>query len=115
MLLTFDYTVAGKGVQYSVEVDSLYPTIDAQLLDYAIVRLRDRHDEPIARYRNLHLDVDAPLTAQSSLYIIQHPLGEAQQIAGDTFERVSPIAGRILYNTPTEPGRAGAEKTRAIW
>lgn len=114
-LLTFDYTVAGKGVQYKV-VTLEYPTIESQKLDYAILRLQDRSDFPLQDRGYLQADIEIPLTTQTSLYIIQHPLGQSQQSAGGTFERVSPTAHRILYNTPTEPGTSGAPVfNRANW
>jgi len=106
-LLTFDYTVAGQGLQYRVATLE-YPTLEAKRLDYAVLRLADRDDHPLYDRGYLHLDVDAPLTAQTSLYIIQHPLGQPQQVAGGTFKRPLPTAGRVLYKTPTEPGTSGA-------
>lgn len=106
-LFTFDYTVAGKGLQYKV-ITLEYPIIGAQILDYALLRLADRQDIPLRDRGYLQLDIDAPLTDQTSLYIIQHPLGQHQQVAGDVFKRLSPMTGRILYKTPTEPGTSGA-------
>ncbi len=114
-LLTFDYTVAGKGLQYSIAA-LMYPGIETQWLDYAVLRLSDRDDAPLRERGFLNLDIDAPLTTQTSLYIIQHPLGQPQQSAGDTYERPSVIDKRIFYNTPTEPGTSGAPVfNRANW
>ena len=106
-LFTFDFTVAGKGLQYGIAALE-YPTIETQILDYAILRLKERDDAPSHDRGYLRLDIDVPLTAQTSLYIIQHPLGQPQQVAGDTFERLSPTEGCILYKTPTEPGTSGS-------
>lgn len=106
-LLTFDYTIAGKGLQYGVTAIE-YPTVETQTLDYAVLRLVDRPAAPLRDRGYLRLDVDAPLNVQTSLYIIQHPLGHPQQGAGDSYVRPSPNAGRILYKTPTEPGTSGA-------
>lgn len=106
-LLTFDYTTAGKGIQY--KISSLeYPAFDSSPLDYALFRLEERPDFPLVGRRYLKLDVDAPLTAQTSLYIIQHPLGQPQQGAGDVFVGPSQNSGYILYKTPTEPGTSGS-------
>lgn len=106
-LVTFDYTAAGKGVQYDVTALE-HPAPEIQSLDYAILRLNDREDAPLRELGYLHLDIDAPLTTQTSLYIIQHPLGQPQQGIGDTYVRTSPVGNRILYKTPTEPGTSGA-------
>jgi hypothetical protein len=106
-LLTFDYTVAGKGLQYGISAVE-HPTAETQTLDYAVLRLTDRDDAPLSNRGYLELDVDAPLNIQTSLYIIQHPLGQPQQNAGGPFVKHSPIPDRILYKTPTEPGTSGA-------
>jgi len=107
-LLTFDYTVAGKGLQYGVAAVE-HPTAKKKKLDYAVLCLTDRDNMPLSDRGYLYLDVDAPLNAQTSLYIIQHPLGQPQQSIGDTY--VGPSPGRperILYKTPTEPGTSGS-------
>jgi hypothetical protein len=106
-LFTFDYTVKGKGLQYGVCAVE-YPASDAQSLDYAVLRLRDRDDAPLRNRGYLLLDAEAPLTAQTSLYIIQHPLGQSQQSGGGKFVRESSTPHRILYTTPTESGTSGA-------
>ncbi len=94
-LLTFDYTVAGQGLQYSI-AKLEYPTLETKNLDYAVLRLDDRNDAPLRNRGYLRLDIDTPLTAQTSLYIIQHPLGQPEQNAGGPFVRHSPTPGRIL-------------------
>ncbi|HZU69949.1 MAG TPA: serine protease [Ktedonobacteraceae bacterium] len=106
-LFTFDYTTVARGIQYGVD-RLLYPSIDTKKLDFALIRLRDREDHPLASRGYLRLDIHVPLTVQTALYIIQHPLGQEQQMSVDTFERLSPLPGRILYRTPTEPGTSGA-------
>jgi len=107
-LLTFDYTAAGEGLQYCVS-GLEYPTLDSHPLDYALLRLTDRAEMPLRDRDYLKLDPGAPLTKQSSLYIIQHPLGQPQQSIGDTYVGPSPsYPERILYKTPTEPGTSGA-------
>jgi hypothetical protein len=107
-LLTFDYTAAGEGLQYCVS-GLEYPTLDSHPLDYALLRLTDRAEMPLRDRGYLELDPGAPLTKQSSLYIIQHPLGQPQQSIGDTYVGPSPsYSERILYKTPTEPGTSGA-------
>lgn len=106
-VLRFDYTAAAKGLQYRV-AQLEFPTLEDHPLDYAILRLADRSDAPVSGWGYLRLDIDAPLNPQTALYIIQHPLGQPQQASGDTYVRPSPLVGRILYRTPTEPGTSGA-------
>ena len=105
-LLTFDFTETSHGLQYSVTLE--YPTLEELTLDYAILRVAERSDISHRQRGYLRLDADAPLTPQSSLYIIQHPLGQEQQVTGDAFVKDSTIPGRILYKTPTEPGTSGS-------
>ncbi len=114
-LLRFDYTSAGNGIEY--RISSLeHPTPETKLLDYAVLRLDDRQDRPLNDRGYLRLDLDAPLTTQTSLYIIQHPLGQPQQVAGDAFERSAPTPGGILYKAPSEFGTSGAPVlNRASW
>ncbi len=106
-LLTFDYTAAAKGLHYSV-AELIHPSPETQEFDYAILRLNDREDAPLTDRGHLQLDPHTPLTTQTSLYIIQHPLGQPQQSAGDYFAEFSATPGEILYKTPTEPGTSGA-------
>jgi len=106
VLVTFDYTVDGQGLQYQVAAVAYAPADKA--LDYAVVRLSDRAGMPLTQRGYLRVERGAPLTSESSLYIIQHPLGRPQQVAGDRFVRNSATPGRILYRTPTEPGTSGA-------
>jgi V8-like Glu-specific endopeptidase len=106
-VLTFDYTAFGNGIQY--KVDALESSqLRSHPLDYALLRLKDRTDWPLSARGYLRLDPEEPLTAQSILYIIQHPLGQLQQVAGDCFVRAIDNSERILYKTPTEPGTSGA-------
>ncbi len=114
-LVTFDYTAPAAGIQYGVQALECRASHDSSL-DYAILRLADRQDFPIDKRDYLRIGVDAPLTAGTSLYIIQHPLGRKQQLAGDLFERDGADSSRILYRTPTEPGTSGAPVlNRANW
>ncbi|NQT13335.1 MAG: trypsin-like peptidase domain-containing protein [Planctomycetes bacterium] len=106
-LVTFDYTAPATGIQYGVQALECRASHGSNL-DYAILRLVDRRDSPIHERDHLRLGVDAPLTAGSSLYIIQHPLGREQQLAGESFERDGTDPSRILYRTPTEAGTSGA-------
>lgn len=114
-LLTFDYTVAGKGLQYRIAALE-YPTLGSHRLDCSLLRLADRTDHPLDDRGYLRPDIEPPLTTQTQLYIIQHPLGQPQQGAGDSFVSHSTCIGRILYKTPTEPGTSGSPVfNRANW
>jgi hypothetical protein len=85
-------------------------------LDYAVLRLVDRVDAPLEQYGYLKLDRFAPLTIQTALSLIQHPLGQPQQFAEDIYAGPSAIPGRILYHTPAEAGTSGAPViNRANW
>jgi len=107
-VLRFDFTTYGKGLQYGVECLET-PTIETQGLDYAVLRLKDRDDQTVQRRGFLRLDADIPLNPHSTLYIIQHPLGQDQQSTGDYYVKLSPTdVNRILYKTPTEPGTSGS-------
>jgi V8-like Glu-specific endopeptidase len=107
LLITFDFTLAGKGVQYKA-ASLEYPKHGGSPMDYTLLRLVDRSDAPIKSREYLALDLDAPLTTSTQLYIVQHPLGQPQQFAGDHFVREIPETGRLFYRTPTEPGTSGA-------
>jgi len=104
-VLTFDYTLPGQGVEYRVAALECYDSN----LDYALLRLEDRSDHPLTRRGALSLDVDAPLTAQTTLYVIQHPKGQPQQNSSGRFVKYKVgQPNRILHSAPTEPGTSGA-------
>ncbi|MBD3308978.1 hypothetical protein GF339_21405 [candidate division KSB3 bacterium] len=114
-LLTFDYTADGKGLQYKI-LSLEYPTIESRTLDYALLRVENRVDLPLQERGYLGTDAESPLTTQTSLYIIQHPLGQGQQSAEGTFVDHSLTEHCIVYTTPTEPGTSGAPVlNRANW
>lgn len=114
-LMTFDYTAGGKGLQYKVK--SLeYPLLESSSLDYALLRIEDRDDMPLHEKGCLRLDMNSPLTIQTALYIIQHPLGQPQQVSGDLYVKPGIFSGTILYKTPTNPGTSGSPVfNRASW
>lgn len=115
-LLTFSYTRAGRGLEYGVE-QLEHAHRSTRGLDYALLRLRDRADYPLAQRPHLRLDLDAPITTLSDLYIIQHPGGQSQQQSAGVFvERHPADASRIRYSNRTEGGASGGPVfNRANW
>jgi len=105
-VLTFDYTVTGKGIGYQVKTLEGYDSA----LDYALVRLQDRIDYPLRKQGFLRLDVEAPLIPKTSgFYIIQHPKGQPQQVASGFYQQhLQDQKDRILHSAPTEKGTSGA-------
>jgi V8-like Glu-specific endopeptidase len=104
-VLTFDYILPGQGVEYRV---AALECSDANL-DYALLRLEDRSDHPLRKQGILHMDVNVPLTVQTTLYVIQHPKGQPQQNSAGRFIKYKiGQPSRILHSAPTEPGTSGA-------
>jgi V8-like Glu-specific endopeptidase len=104
-VLTFDYTLPGKGVEYQIAAMECY---DATL-DYALLSLEDREDYPLSNRGFLNLDVGVPLTLQTALYIIQHPKGQPQQASSGRFVKYKQgQPDRIFHSAPTEKGTSGA-------
>jgi hypothetical protein len=107
-LLTFGYTDAAQGRDYAVAALE-HAHQDASGLDYALLRLRDRTDAPLATYGLLPIELEPALTPLSELFVLQHPGGEAQQQADGTFERqVVGCPERIHYTNRTAGGASGA-------
>lgn len=103
--LTFDYLTAAQGIEYRV---SQMECFDSNL-DYALLRLEDRSDYPLATLGTIALELDAPFTAATSLYIIQHPKGQPQQQSVGSFITYRTNENTtILHSAPTEPGTSGA-------
>ncbi len=104
-VLIFDYTLPGQGVEYRVATLESYDSS----LDYALLRLEDRPDYPLGKRGVLGLDIHAPLTVQTTLYVIQHPQGQPQQNSTGRFIKYKGNqSNRILHSAPTEPGTSGA-------
>jgi hypothetical protein len=104
-LLTFDFLSTGRGLQYQIVGLEYFD----DTLDYALVRIKDRPDCPLSQWGYLILSsASAPLTTQSSLFIIQHPLGQQKQGAFGNYVQAGTDFGRIFYQTPTEHGTSGA-------
>jgi V8-like Glu-specific endopeptidase len=112
-LLTCDFLSPGRGTSYQIA------RLECQdeALDYAILRLAERTLAPTTQWGYLRLaPADLPLTLQTALFIIQHPLGQPQQGAFGKFSRQEPGSGTIYYQTPTEHGTSGAPVlNRANW
>ena len=103
-LFTFEFTTPGQGVEYGVTKLEYHDP----RLDYALLRLGNRPDNPLSYRGFLRLDQDAPLTIQTQLFVIQHPKGQPQQRSAGFYVKPSPTSGRILHNAPTEEGTSGA-------
>lgn len=103
-MLTFDYTQAGHGVEYRVSEHLCHDST----LDYSVLRLENRPDHPLEMRGFLALDVHAPFTAQTRVFIIQHPKGQPQQISAGRFARLGARPFNLLHSAPTEPGTSGA-------
>jgi hypothetical protein len=107
-LLTFRFTRAGYGLEYGI-ARLEYAHQDTAGLDYALLRLRDRADHPLAERAHLHLDLDIPMTSLSRLAILQHPGGQPQQQSAGTYVARHPTRPeRIHYSNRTEGGTSGA-------
>jgi Trypsin-like peptidase domain len=99
----FDYEQPGQAIEYRGELVACDVA-----LDYAILRLHDREDNPLARYGVLPLDADAPLTVQTQLCVIQHPRGMPQQYASGFYRgEWTGGYGRFLYDAETDNGASG--------
>lgn len=109
MLLSFNHTeINTGGKQYRVSALE-YPLNGNDQQDFAILRLEDRSTQSHRQLGYLPIELDTPFTNQTQLSIIQHPLGQYQQVAvNGRFFGHSQRAGRILYSTVTDAGTSGA-------
>jgi hypothetical protein len=105
-LLTFDFLSSGRGTQYKIDKSEYFN----EDLDFAVLRVRDRDSAALKEWGFLQIEeLDAPLSANSNLFILQHPRGEQKQGAFGNYVRQSvDEIGTIFYRTPTEPGTSGA-------
>ncbi|WP_245860659.1 trypsin-like serine peptidase [Candidatus Chloroploca asiatica] len=106
-LLTFNFTEVGAGTDYILERIECAER-NSSGLDYALVRLRDRPDHPLAQRQPLIIEPEAPLTAISELYIMQHPRGQPSQGADGHFVRRLANDQRLHYTNPTTEGTSGS-------
>jgi hypothetical protein len=103
-LLTFDYLQAGRGLDYRVtKLECSDPA-----LDYALLRLEDRDDAPLAQRGLLPLAPNDPLTPATRLLVLQHPKGQPQQTSAGRYSRAGLLPGAIYHTAPTEEGTSGA-------
>jgi hypothetical protein len=103
-LLIFDHTSPEKEVEYAFQQLEHYD----QNLDYALLRLKDRANYLLRDRGFLALDTDPTLTAQTQLFVLQHPRGQLQQRAAGHYLKSAPDGTRIFYNTPTDSGASGS-------
>lgn len=108
--LVFDLKGKDSGTSYEVAKVEHYSEVD--LLDYALLRLKDRDDIPLRDRSYLRFVADFQPISGASLYIIQHPLGHPQYAASGFLSEPSRTAGRILYDVPTQQGTSGAPVLR---
>jgi hypothetical protein len=103
-LVIFDHTQADQRLEYGVHNLEHF----SKTLDYALIRLRDRVDYPLSERGFLQPESDPPLTAQTQLFVIQHPKGQIQQHSAGYYVKISPDGHRIFHNAPSESGTSGA-------
>lgn len=106
-LLTFNFTEIGIGIEYGVERIECADRCTSGL-DYALLRVQDRSDHPLRQRTPLPLDIHAPLTVISELYIIQHPRGLQQHGADGLYVMSLNQNMSLKYTVNTAQGTSGA-------
>lgn len=100
--LIFEFTAPGEGQSYAVDLG--YANRNKDILDYALLRLKNWNDEN----NYLPISTQAPLVASTDLYIAQHPQGQELQVVYGPCLNVSPdVPERILYQIQTDKGASG--------
>lgn len=106
--LRFDFKTYGTGCEYGIEPEVCSPR-DEDILDYALLKVKDRMDHLLSKYGYLPWDCEMPYVSGKELYSIQHPLGHEQKdspgwLAGE----VAQGSDRFLHTIPTSEGSSGA-------
>ncbi len=83
--------------------------------DYAYVRIKDSPANPISNWGTLELDLFSDPQLGDFVNIIQHPLGEAKQIALTRNSIVAIDNSKVFYKTDTEKGSSGSPVFNQEW
>lgn len=83
------------------------------ILDFALIRLRNRSDYQLNQRSHIQLDLQHLITGDPDLRLIHHPRGKPQQLStGWYVQPLHKATTRILYTVPGEEGTSGAPVIR---
>ncbi len=99
-------------VAYSFDTSDFLTNAD---LDFTRIKIKDRPDQPIAKWGHLEIDPEAVPVKGEAVTIIQHPQGEDKQIALNANEVLGQKSTHLYYSTDTLGGSSGSPVFNKNW